>query len=332
MPKGFLSYSRQDTAFVSQLEAHLLAAAQFDTWRDVHSLRAGDRWPRKLGDAIAASPIFILIWSTQAGASDFVELEWTIAIALKRTICIIALDASAVPPTLSPYQTKQTIDPQEAAEWLVNQESNDTAAPAAVLQKLSEYSDATPPHQIAAGITHAFPAQSASNVQGSVFQSAGTIIINRFVEPKSAFAQPQPTAHVLHGKVVKTLRENVSETVPKANITLEQTGKSVTSNSTGLFFLPLQSSFSAGEEITINIDAPGYAIFQPVGGRARVPKELEKDSVSFELLPRGSPRFFPHEHLMGLLKGVAEKSASDFRSAGDNKQKAPPDLSRYPEE
>jgi hypothetical protein len=50
-------------------------------------LRAGGRWPRKLGDAIAACPIFILIWSAHAGASDFVELEWTIAIALKRTIC-----------------------------------------------------------------------------------------------------------------------------------------------------------------------------------------------------------------------------------------------------
>ncbi len=101
MPKGFISYSRQDAAFVSQLEADLLAA-QFDPWRDVHSLRAGDRWPRKLGDAIAASPTFILIWSAHAQPSDFVELEWTIAIAFKRTICIIALDATDLPATLRP--------------------------------------------------------------------------------------------------------------------------------------------------------------------------------------------------------------------------------------
>jgi hypothetical protein len=125
----------------------------------------------------------------------------------------------------------------------------------------------------------------------------------------SLFAQSQPAARFLHGKVVKTLRENVSEAVPNANITLEQTGKSVTSNSLGLFFLPIPQSFPAGEEITINIDAPGYAIFQPVGGRARVPKELEKDIVSFELLPRGSPRFFSHEHLVALLRSKVEELA-----------------------
>ena len=59
MPKAFLSYSRQDEAFVSQMESGL-AEAKFDVWRDVHSLRAGDRWPLKLGDAIAAAPMFIL--------------------------------------------------------------------------------------------------------------------------------------------------------------------------------------------------------------------------------------------------------------------------------
>ncbi len=184
MPKGFLSYSRQDAAFVSQLETHLLAA-QFDTWCDVHSLRAGGRWPRKLGDAIAACPIFILIWSAHAGDSDFVELEWTIAIALKRTICIIALDASAVPPTLSPYQTKGTTDPQGAAAWLVNHEASATTAPAPVLQKLSESSDAATPKQIAASISIAFFAQSVSNVRGSVFQSAGPMIINQYAEAKT---------------------------------------------------------------------------------------------------------------------------------------------------
>jgi tetratricopeptide (TPR) repeat protein len=147
----------------------------------------------------------------------------------------------------------------------------------------------------------------------------------------SLFAQSAPTGRVLHGKVVKTLRENVSEPIANANITLEQTGKSITSNSAGLFFLPLPQSFLEGEEIVINIAVPGYAIFQPVGGHARIPRQLQKDVVTFELLPLGSPRFFSHEHLVALLKGVAEKSAKDVRSA-DNQQKDIPDLSRYLED
>jgi hypothetical protein len=141
-------------------------------------------------------------------------------------------------------------------------------------------------------------------------------------------AQSPPKARVLHGRVVKTLRENVSEPVPNANITLEQTGKSVTSNSAGLFFLPLPQSFLEGEEITIKIAALGYAIFQPVEGHTRIPRQLQKDIVSFELLPLGSPRFFSHEHLVALLKGAAEKSAKDVRPS-DKKQKEIPDLTRY---
>jgi tetratricopeptide (TPR) repeat protein len=146
------------------------------------------------------------------------------------------------------------------------------------------------------------------------------------------FAQTPPAVRVLHGKVVKSLRENVSEAVPNANITLEQTGKSVTSNSAGLFFLPLPQSFLDGEEITINVGAPGYAIFQPVGGHTRIPRQLQKDIVYFELLPLGSPRFFSHEHLVALLKTVAEKSAKDARPADSNRQKLTPDLGRYLED
>src|SRR5438128_2396175 len=86
-----------------------------------HNLHAGDRWPRRLGDAIAAAPTFILIWSADAAASDFVDLEWTIAIALKRTMCIIALDETAVPNTLSPFEMKRSADAKEAARWLLNQ-------------------------------------------------------------------------------------------------------------------------------------------------------------------------------------------------------------------
>ncbi len=119
LSEAFISYSRTDGDFVSTLENEL-SGAGFHEWRDVHGLRAGDRWPRKLGDAIAASPRFILVWSAEAAASDFVELEWTIAIAVKRKICIVTLDSGELPATLRPYQTKVTADAREAAWWLVD--------------------------------------------------------------------------------------------------------------------------------------------------------------------------------------------------------------------
>lgn len=102
MPTIFLSYSRQDAAFVAELEKRLCAGG-WSVWRDVHSLRAGDRWPRKLGEAIAGCEALLLIWSNTAAHSDFVELEWTIAVAMKRQIGILVLDREPLPATLRPY-------------------------------------------------------------------------------------------------------------------------------------------------------------------------------------------------------------------------------------
>jgi tetratricopeptide (TPR) repeat protein len=129
-----------------------------------------------------------------------------------------------------------------------------------------------------------------------------------------------------HGKVVK-LREGSSDPVANANVTLEQSGKMVTTNSAGLFFMPLPAELQEGEEIRFGIDVPGYAVFEPAEGRSRIPHELRKDIVMFGLLPKSSPKFFSHEHLTMLLRGAAEKSTEQVREQGH--EKAVPDLSRY---
>ena len=137
---------------------------------------------------------------------------------------------------------------------------------------------------------------------------------------------PARPSRMLHGKVVK-LREAYSDPVANANVTLEQSGKMVTSNSAGLFLMPLPAEFLAGEEIRFSIDVPGYAVFEPVEARTRIPHDLRKEIVAFGLLPKGSPKFFSHEHLTMLLKGAAEKSTEQVREQG--REKAVPDLSRY---
>ena len=144
--------------------------------------------------------------------------------------------------------------------------------------------------------------------------------------PLLAQTSAHPLARTLHGKVVK-LKEGLEEPVANANVTLEQTGKMVTSNSAGLFIVPLSPEFLAGEEIKFNIEVPGYAIFQPVEGRTRIPRQLQKDVVIFELLPRGSPKFLSHEHLTALLKNAAEKSTEQVRE--QKKDDTPPELGRY---
>jgi len=85
VPRVFLSYSSQQLSFAHQLEAELTAKG-VKVWRDKTSLHAGERWPKALGDAIATADALVLIWSAEANQSDFVELEWNIAVAMKKPV------------------------------------------------------------------------------------------------------------------------------------------------------------------------------------------------------------------------------------------------------
>ena len=175
MPSAFLSYSRDDGPFAAELEKRLQNAG-WRVWRDVHSLRAGDRWPRRLGDAVTAYEAFVLIWSAHAAGSDFVELEWTIAVAAKRQICIVALDGQSLPATLIPYQAHRTSEPDAAAEWLKGSFTDgDVPVEAAepVLRKL-DAAPAAEPSQLTAALKAAF-IQPGWSVGGSVYQAGGDV-------------------------------------------------------------------------------------------------------------------------------------------------------------
>ncbi|WP_275266189.1 toll/interleukin-1 receptor domain-containing protein [Nocardioides caldifontis] len=61
-PHAFISYVREDTVAVDELE-RVLSAAGIPVWRDVHSLFPGDAWKRRIkeaiqGDALAFLPVF----------------------------------------------------------------------------------------------------------------------------------------------------------------------------------------------------------------------------------------------------------------------------------
>ena len=78
MPTLFLSYSRKDTTLVEQIEAALREHGH-TVWRDVESIRAGENWPKAMGEAIASHDYLVLAWSQHTTTSHFVEFEWTTA-------------------------------------------------------------------------------------------------------------------------------------------------------------------------------------------------------------------------------------------------------------
>ena len=115
MPSVFISYSSQQLAVAQQLEAELKAKS-IKVWRDKTNLHAGEQWrPKALGDAIADANALVLLWSSEASQSDFVELEWNIAVAMKKSVMPYLIDDTPLPPTLKPSHRYQGHDISQAA-------------------------------------------------------------------------------------------------------------------------------------------------------------------------------------------------------------------------
>ena len=108
MPNSvFLSYSRTNLVTAEELEGQLTMLG-LNVWRDQEQLRTGARWPKALGEAIAARDAFLLLWSADSAKSDFVELEWTTALALKKPILPVLIDQTPLPPSLAAYNAAST--------------------------------------------------------------------------------------------------------------------------------------------------------------------------------------------------------------------------------
>src|SRR5215510_11421025 len=100
MQRIFISYSRKDSDFVRGLAGDLEKAG-YDVWWDVSDLRGGDDWLRVIPTAIESSDYAIVVLSPNAVISEWVEKEYTQALALRKKIIPIMLARSSVPFALN---------------------------------------------------------------------------------------------------------------------------------------------------------------------------------------------------------------------------------------
>src|SRR5215510_1104404 len=100
MQRIFISYSRKDSDFVRGLAGDLEKAG-YDVWWDVSDLRGGDDWLRVIPTAIESSDYVIVALSPNAVISEWVEKEYTQALALHKKIIPIMLERSSVPFALN---------------------------------------------------------------------------------------------------------------------------------------------------------------------------------------------------------------------------------------
>jgi len=86
MVKLFVSYSRRDSDFTSQLAARLDADPQFDVWIDFDDIKGGDAWMTSIAQGIAGCQAFVLVLSPPAVESRHVRQEVTLAFSDEKKI------------------------------------------------------------------------------------------------------------------------------------------------------------------------------------------------------------------------------------------------------
>jgi hypothetical protein len=173
----FLSYAREDQEQASRIIEQLVAEG-VTVWRDQERLHVGQTWPKALGEAIAASDALLLLWSSRAAESTFVELEWCTAVALKKAVLPCLLDQTPLPPSLAAIEAVPRARIAAAARKFLEARADETESPGQshvqkVVRQLAEIGAGAPAEVLQKA--KAVFAQRNWMVQGPVYQAAGDI-------------------------------------------------------------------------------------------------------------------------------------------------------------
>ena len=96
----------------------------------------------------------------------------------------------------------------------------------------------------------------------------------------------------LRGKVeILDENEQFVRVASNVTVTISETQGSDLTNNNGAFRIPVPEVFRNGDRITLQVDLPNFAIFEPVGGSERIPADLIRDQITIRLLPQGAVQF-----------------------------------------
>ncbi len=100
MPQIFVSHAPQDAACAEQIRQGLEAGG-YTTWREPTSLSIESiLYPRTIENVILSSAALVLVWSSSAAQSDWIERRLLFAQQLQKPVLPFLLDGTALPNTL----------------------------------------------------------------------------------------------------------------------------------------------------------------------------------------------------------------------------------------
>ncbi|MEW6406674.1 MAG: toll/interleukin-1 receptor domain-containing protein [Chloroflexota bacterium] len=99
----FISYSRADTSFVSNLISDLISQG-LDVWMDQRNISAGQRWDNTIQQALQACDVFVIVLSPNSVASENVLDELSYAISENKRIIPVLYRDCEIPYRLARIQ------------------------------------------------------------------------------------------------------------------------------------------------------------------------------------------------------------------------------------
>jgi hypothetical protein len=100
-----------------------------------------------------------------------------------------------------------------------------------------------------------------------------------FLATSLAYLATAQSPRQLLGKLVKG-HDQSQAPVENAKVILDESGSHDVTKDGGLFQLFLPDVLRAGDEVTITLTVPGYAIYEPPGGKLRIPADLARTRVA----------------------------------------------------
>jgi hypothetical protein len=95
-PFTFVSHSSKDKPFVHDFAAQL-EAAKLHCWVDVEDIADGAQWARVIQQGVEDCDAMVVVWSTNARASEWVERETLLALRLNKPVLIAQIDDTPLP-------------------------------------------------------------------------------------------------------------------------------------------------------------------------------------------------------------------------------------------
>lgn len=99
----FISYSRKDKAIVNPL-VELLKTVNSEVFRDEDSIKPGELWEMVIEKTIDSAEKILVFWSDNSAVSEYVEKEYSQAIALEKLVVPILLDSTPLCTPLTKYK------------------------------------------------------------------------------------------------------------------------------------------------------------------------------------------------------------------------------------